>query len=150
MMGCHEYSRVTILPNDTIYTIIPDKEAQYVVYMTVTNNEGYSSDSEEHTINIIGSLLKHRLDYSQINYQLRNVRTVASLIYMILILHLYPVELEPHQSTPATDTISVMSEKELSQPGLYRYAAPSASVSVIIIVAIVVCVIVVLLWKRRR
>ncbi|KAK2159425.1 hypothetical protein LSH36_153g00013 [Paralvinella palmiformis] len=110
MMGCHEYSRVTILPNETIYTIIPDKEAQYVVYMTVTNNEGYSSDSEEHTINII----------------------------------------ELHQSTPATDTISVMSEKELSQPGLYRYAAPSASVSVIIIVAIVVCVIVVLLWKRRR
>ncbi|KAK2143473.1 hypothetical protein LSH36_839g05111 [Paralvinella palmiformis] len=46
----YSYAVLSLIENT--YTIIPDIDGEYQIWITVTNNEGYSSDSEKHTISI--------------------------------------------------------------------------------------------------
>lgn len=49
-----QYSQVFLSLTNNSYTVIPDAEGQYELWITVTNNEGYSSDSERHMMNVAG------------------------------------------------------------------------------------------------
>ena len=50
------FSQVALSLTDNAYTIIPNTEGRYEIWVTATNNEGYSSDSEMYTVEINGLL----------------------------------------------------------------------------------------------
>ncbi|KAK2153787.1 hypothetical protein LSH36_286g02015, partial [Paralvinella palmiformis] len=47
-----KHSKIITSLTDNMATIVPEEVGQYQIWITVTNNEGYSSDSEKYTISI--------------------------------------------------------------------------------------------------
>ena len=52
MATINQPSQVDLNLSNNKYTIKPKEEGKYEIWITVTNNEGYSSDSEKYAINI--------------------------------------------------------------------------------------------------